>query len=68
MAEVFAGMVLGWAVLGLLAAGLVGHRRFVAARAGGRSGVGAFTVYFVCGTAGLWVLATVVYFAVFGTP
>ena len=68
MAEVFAGMVLGWGVLGLLGAGPIGHRRFVPARAGGRSGAGAFTVYLVCGTAGLWVLATVVYFAIFGTP
>ena len=66
MAAVLAGMVLGWAILGLFTFSREGYRRFATARADGRSGVAPFALYFACGTVGLWVLGTIVYFGLAG--
>jgi hypothetical protein len=62
MAGVLVGMVLCWGIAGLLTFSLEAYRKFVTARADGRSGIAPFTVYFLCGTLGLWVLGTIVYF------
>jgi hypothetical protein len=62
MAAVLVGMVLCWGIVGLFTFSLEGYRRFTTARADGRPGIAPFTVYFLCGTVGLWILATIVYF------
>lgn len=62
MAAVLVGMALCWGVIGLLTFSREGYRRFVTARTDGRPGVAPFTMYFVCGTLGLWVFGTIVYF------
>jgi hypothetical protein len=59
-----AAMVLLAGVVGMLVFSLEGYRRFTTARADGRSGIGPFTVYLVCGSIGLWVIGTIVYFGV----
>jgi hypothetical protein len=62
MAAVLVGVVLCWGILGLLTFSLEAYRKFVTARVDGRPGIAPFAVYFVCGTVGLWVLGTIVYF------